>query len=75
MQGKHVNLKQLTVGINVLLDTGDRAEVVSINDQDQTVRICYLDSMAQPELVGAEVWLSADEIIAIDMGTHSEGPT
>ena len=75
MQGKHVNLEQLTVGINVLLDTGDLAEVVSINDQTQTVRICYLDAMGQPELVGAEVWLSADEIIAIDMGTHLEGRT
>ena len=70
-----MNLEQLTVGINVLLDTGDLAEVMSINDQDQTVRICYLDAMGRPELVGAEVWLSSDEIIAIDMGTHLEGPT
>ena len=70
-----MNLKQLTVGVNVLLDTGDRAEVMSINDQDQTVRICYLDAMGRPELVGAEAWLSADEIIAIDMGSHLEGRT
>ena len=75
MQGISVNLEQLEVGVNVLLDTGDRAEVLSINDQDQTVRICYLDALGRPELVGAEMWLSADEIIAIDMGTHSEGPT
>ena len=67
-----MNLDQLTVGINVLLDTGDRAEVMSINDQDQTVRICYLDAMGRPELVGAEAWLLADEIIAIDMGSHLE---
>ena len=70
-----MNLNQLTVGINVLLDTGDRAEVMSINDQDQTVRICYRDAMGRPELVGAEAWLSADEIIAIDMGSHLEGRT
>lgn len=70
-----MNLDQLEVGINVLLDTGDRAEVMSINDQDQTVRICYLDAMGRPELVGAEAWLSADEIIAIDMGSHLEGRT
>ena len=75
MQGIYVNLEQLEVGVNVLLDTGDRAEVLSINDQDQTVRICYLDAMGRPELVGAEMWLSADEIIAIDMGSHLEGPT
>ena len=75
MQGIYVNLEQLEVGVSVLLDTGDRAEVLSINDQDQTVRICYLDALGRPELVGAEMWLSADEIIAIDMGSHLEGPT
>ena len=70
-----MNLEELQVGINVLLDTGDLAEVMSINDEDQTVRICYLDALGQPELVGSETWLSADEIIAIDMGSHSEGRT
>jgi len=70
-----VNLDDLSVGLNVLLDTGDLAEVLSINDGEQTVRICYLDAMGQPELVGSEVWLSADEVIAIDMGSHSEGRT
>jgi len=68
-----VNLDDLSVGLNVLLDTGDLAEVLSINDGEQTVRICYLDAMGQPELVGSEVWLSVDEVIAIDMGSHSEG--
>ena len=70
-----MNLDDLSVGLNVLLDTGDLAEVLSINDGDQTVRICYLDAMGQPELVGSEVWLSVDEVIAIDMGSHSEGRT
>ena len=70
-----MNLGELQVGLNVLLDTGDLAEVISINDQEQTVRICYLDALGQPELVGSEVWLSADEVIAIDMGSHSEGRT
>ena len=70
-----MNLEELEVGINVLLDTGDLAEVMSINDEDQTVRIRYLDALGQPELVGSETWLSADEIIAIDMGSHSEGRT
>jgi len=70
-----VNLGELQVGLNVLLDTGDLAEVISVNDQEQTVRICYLDALGQPELVGSEVWLSADEVISIDMGSHSEGRT
>ena len=70
-----MNLEDLSVGLNVLLDTGDLAEVLSINDGEQTVRICYLDAMGQPELVGSEVWLSVDEVIAIDMGSHSEGRT
>ena len=70
-----MNLEDLSVGLNVLLDTGDLAEVLSINDEEQIVRICYLDAMGQPELVGSEVWLSADEVISIDMGSHSEGRT
>ena len=70
-----MKLEDLSVGLNVLLDTGDLAEVISINDQKQTVRICYLDALGQPELVGSEVWLMADEVISIDMGSHSEGRT
>ena len=70
-----MNLQELSVGLNVLLDTGDLVEVLYINDGEQTVRVCYLDAMGQPELVGSEVWLSADEVISIDMGSHSEGQT
>ena len=70
-----MNLEELRVGLNVLLDTGDLAEVLSINDEEQTVRICYLDAMGQPELVGSKVWLSVDEVISIYMGYHSEGRT
>ena len=70
-----MNLQGLSVGFNVLLHTGDFAEVLSINDREQTVRVCYLDAMGQPELVGSEVWLSADKVISIDMGPHSEGQT
>ena len=70
-----MKLEDLSVGLNVLLDTGDLAEVISINDQEQTVRICYLDALGQPELVGSEVWLLADEVISIDMVSHSEGRT
>ena len=51
------------------------AEVLSINYREQTVRVCYLDAMGQPELVGPEIWLSGDEVISIDMEPHSEGQT
>ena len=70
-----MNLQELAVGTNILLDTADLAEVVAINDASETVRVCYLDAVGQPELVGTEAWVSADEVIAIDMGTHSEGRT
>ena len=70
-----MNLAQLSVGTKVLLASGDRAEVVAINADAESVRVRYLDALSEPELVGTEVWLSADEILAIDMGTHAEGRT
>jgi soluble P-type ATPase len=70
-----VNLAQLSVGTKVFLASGDRAEVVTLNAEAETVCIRYLDALAEPELVGTEVCLSADEILAIDMGTHAEGRT
>jgi hypothetical protein len=70
-----MNLAQLSVGTKVLLASGDRAEVVTLNAEAETVCIRYLDALAEPELVGTEVCLSADEILAIDMDTHAEGRT
>lgn len=70
-----MNPTQLTIRTKVLLATGDRAEVVAINAAEESVRVRYLDALAEPELLGTEAWLSADEVIAIDMGTHSEGRT
>ena len=72
---KVVNLAQLTVGTKVLLASGDQAEVVAMNTEAETVCVRYLDALGEPELVGTEAWLSADEVIAIDMGTHAEGRT
>jgi hypothetical protein len=72
---KPVNLAQLTVRTKVLLATGDRAEVVAMNADAEAVCVRYLDALGEPELVGTEAWLSADEVIAIDMGTHTEGRT
>jgi len=46
-----------------------------MNAGAETVCVRYLDALGEPELVGTETWLSADEVIAIDMGTHAEGQT
>ena len=70
-----MNLAQLTLGTKVLLASGDQAEVVAMNAEAATVCIRYLDALGEPELVGTEAWLSADEVIAIDMGSHAEGRT
>ena len=72
---KVVNLAQLRVGTKVLLASGDQAQVMAINTEAETVCVRYLDALGEPELVGTEAWLSADEVIAIDMGTHAEGRT
>ena len=70
-----MNLAQLAVGTKVLLASGDQAEVVAVNADAESVLARYLDALGEPELVGTEVWLSADEVLAIDMGTHAEGRT
>jgi hypothetical protein len=70
-----VNLAQLSIGTKVLLASGDRAEVVRLDTEAETVCVRYLDALGEPELVGTEAWLSADELLAIDMGTHAEGRT
>ena len=53
----------------------DRAEVMAIDEAEGSVRVRYLDAMGEPEFVNTEAWISGDEVIAIDMRTHSEGPT
>jgi hypothetical protein len=70
-----MNLAQLTVGTKVLLASGDQAKVVAMNAEAESVLVRYLDALGEPDLVGTEEWLSADEILAIDMGTHAEGRT
>lgn len=70
-----MNVTGLSVSTNVLLSTGDRAQVLEINATDETVRIRYLDALGQPELVDTDAWVSVDEVIAIDQGTHVEGTT
>ena len=70
-----MNLTELSVRMNVLLATGDRAQVLDINADEETVRVRYLDALGQPELVDTDAWVSVDEVIAIDQGSHVEGAT
>jgi hypothetical protein len=62
-----------TIGTKVLLTSGNQAEIVAIKTQAESGCVRYLDALDEPELVGTEAWLSADEVIAIDMGMHAEG--
>ena len=70
-----MNLTELSVRMNVLLATGDRAQVLDINADEETVRVHYLDALGQPELVDTDAWVSVDEVIVIDQGSHVEGAT
>jgi hypothetical protein len=70
-----MNIAELRVRARVLLATGDRAEVLAVNDQAETVRIRYLDALGEPALVDTEAWISVDEVIAVDTGAHIEGST
>jgi hypothetical protein len=70
-----MNLAQLTVGTKVLLASGDRAEVLAIDAGAESVLVRYLDALGEPGLVDTEAWLSGDDVLAVDMGTHTEGRT
>jgi hypothetical protein len=43
-----VNLAQLSIGTKVLLASGDRAEVVALNAEAETVGVRYLDALGEP---------------------------
>ena len=70
-----MNLAPLAIGTKVLLASGDRAEVLALNAEAEAVCVRYLDALGEPELVGTEAWLSADEVLALDLGTHAAGRT
>jgi hypothetical protein len=72
---KPVNLARLTAGTKVLLASGDRAEVLAIDAGGESVLVRYLDALGEPALVDTEAWLSGDDVLAVDMGTHTEGRT
>ena len=41
---------------------------------DLQVRVKYVDPLGSSELTGTEATVSADEVIAVVEGTHTEGP-
>ena len=70
-----MRLTELKTNMKVLLATGDSAQVVALNESDQTVEVLYLDALGEPHLVGTRAWLSCDEVISLDSGGHVEGNT
>ncbi len=70
-----MNVAQLSVKTKILLATGDQAEIVAINNEEESVRVRYIDALGSPELVDTEAWVSADEVISLDTGSHLEGKT
>ena len=53
-----MNRDEISVRTNVLLATGDRAQVLDINADEETVRMRYLDELGQPESLDTDAWVS-----------------
>ena len=70
-----MNPADIPLESTVMLSSGDRAEVLSIDSAAYTVQVRLLDSLGDPGLEGSESWISADDVIAIDEGGHVEGRT
>ena len=69
-----MNVANLSVAMQVTLADGSLAEVLAVMAADLQVRVRYVDPLGSPELTGTEATVSADEVIAIAEGTHTEGP-
>ena len=69
-----MNVANLRVSTQVTLADGSLAEVLAVMPADLRVRVRYLDPLGSSELTGTEALVSADEVIAVVEGTHTEGP-
>ena len=69
-----MNVTNLKVGTNVTLADGSLVEVLVVMEDGSGVRVKYLDTMGEPEMVGTEQLVSADDVIAVIEGSHTEGP-
>ena len=70
-----MNVKNLKVGTTVTLSDGSLAEVLVVVEDGSGVRVKFLDTMGEPEKVGTEDLVLADNVIAIDQEGHTEGAT
>ena len=68
-----MNVTQLKIGQQVMLSDGSLGEVLVVVEDGSGVRLKYIDTMGEPQLVGTEQTISADEVISIVQGTHTEG--
>ena len=68
-----MNLANLKVKEQVGLSDGSLAEVVEVSSDQSHVKVRYIDTMGQPELVGKEASIHSDEVLTVIQGTHAEG--
>lgn len=68
-----MNVTRLKVGEQVMMSDGSLGEVLVVVEDGSGVRLKYLDTMGEPEKVGTEQIIPADEVISIVQGTHTEG--
>ena len=68
-----MNVTRLKVGEQVMMSDGSLGEVLVVVEDGSGVRLKYLDTMGEPEKVGTEQIIPAEEVISIVQGTHTEG--
>lgn len=68
-----MNISELTVGTRVQLEDGSIAEVLAPSQNGRTVRVRYVESPFDPDLVGTELLATDYEITAFMIdGTHAD---
>ena len=71
-----MNTSHLKRGMQCMLADGSVVEVREVLPDNVHVRVSYLDSLDNPEiLIGAERQVPFEEIIGEYTGTHAEGLT
>ena len=68
-----MNVTQLKPGEQIALADGALAEVLVVLEDGSGVQVKYIDTMGEPEKVGTEETVSADDVISVMEGTHTEG--
>ncbi|MCY4583130.1 MAG: hypothetical protein OXE50_10095 [Chloroflexi bacterium] len=68
-----MNVEKLQPKTTIGLADGSLCEVVEVSSDNSQVKVRYIDTMGQPQLVGTEGLVDADEILTVIEGTHAEG--